>query len=216
MGWAVMFLALMVWAMWYYIIGYPVNAYSQIGEYNEDTAAHDKKFEKEFADIKNNPERLVEMGESVFLVQCAPCHGLKADGIDGKAAKLRNNRLDAATVEYTILNGSNQLGGYMTGMMPAGMASGQDAKDIAQYVANGLKGDTGAAQYAAACAACHGPDGKGMGGMAPNLVEFTDTLLTKVLENGKKGGIGAMPSFQHTLTPIQKDAVKAYVTNISK
>jgi cytochrome c oxidase cbb3-type subunit 3 len=215
-GWAVIFLGLNIWAIWYFLMGYPVNAYSQIGEYNEDTAAHNKKFEKEFAEIKNNPERLAEMGESVFLVQCAPCHGLKADGIDGKAAKLRHNRLDAATVLYTIENGSNQLGGYMTGMMPAGMASGQDAKDIAEYVANGLRGEKGSAAYATICAACHGADGKGMNGMAPNLVQFTPTLIEKVLDHGKKGGIGMMPSFKNTLTPLQISAVEAYVEKISK
>jgi len=28
------------------------------------------------------------MGESVFLVQCAPCHGVDAEGIEGKAQDL--------------------------------------------------------------------------------------------------------------------------------
>ncbi|MEA1918019.1 MAG: c-type cytochrome [Campylobacterota bacterium] len=216
MGWAVIFLLSTIWAIWYILAGYPVNAYSQIGEYNEDTAAHNKKFEKEYAEIKNDPARLIEMGESVYLVQCAPCHGLKADGIDGKAAKLRHNRLDYASVLYAIENGSNQLGGYMTGMMPAGMASGQTAKDIATYVANGLKGETGSAAYATACAACHGANGDGMNGMAPNLTAFSTKLLNSVLENGKKGGIGVMPSFKNTLTPLQIDAVEAYVIDISK
>jgi len=35
-GWAYSFLALFIWSMWYGLIGYPVNAYSQIGEYNEE------------------------------------------------------------------------------------------------------------------------------------------------------------------------------------
>jgi len=34
-GWSIMFLGTMVWGMWYFTVGYPVNAYSQIGEYNE-------------------------------------------------------------------------------------------------------------------------------------------------------------------------------------
>ncbi len=28
------------------------------------------------------------MGQSIFLVQCAPCHGVDAEGIDGKAQDL--------------------------------------------------------------------------------------------------------------------------------
>ena len=40
MGWAISFLLTMVWGMWYFTTGYPVNAYSQIGEYNEDVAVH--------------------------------------------------------------------------------------------------------------------------------------------------------------------------------
>src|SRR3989338_9229518 len=46
-GWAVIFLGLTIWAIWYFLAGYPVNAYSQIGEYNEAVAAHDAKFEAE-------------------------------------------------------------------------------------------------------------------------------------------------------------------------
>jgi cytochrome c oxidase cbb3-type subunit 3 len=43
-GWSILFMALIVWGMWYFTMGYPVNGYSQIGEYNEDTAAHNAKF----------------------------------------------------------------------------------------------------------------------------------------------------------------------------
>ena len=35
-GWAIIFLGAIIWAIWYYHAGYPVNAYSQIGEYNEE------------------------------------------------------------------------------------------------------------------------------------------------------------------------------------
>lgn len=43
-GWAYSFLALFLWSMWYGLIGYPVNAYSQIGEYNEEVLAYNAKF----------------------------------------------------------------------------------------------------------------------------------------------------------------------------
>lgn len=36
LGWAVVFLLALVWAVWYYLLGYPLNSYSQIGEYNKE------------------------------------------------------------------------------------------------------------------------------------------------------------------------------------
>ena len=48
MGWAIIFLGTMVWGTWYFLAGYPVNAYSQIGEYNEDSAVANAKFEKKY------------------------------------------------------------------------------------------------------------------------------------------------------------------------
>ena len=212
MGWAIMFLGMLVWAAWYFSVGYPINGYSQIGEYNEDTAAHNAKFEKEYASLTG--DRLVEMGESVYLAECKVCHGIDADGIDGKAADLNIWGSKAAIVD-TIKNGSKGLN-YPMGEMPAGMASGQDATDIAEFVANGLSGETGSAAYASACASCHGADGAGMSGMSPDLTTYDSAAFTvDVLTRGKKGYIGAMPAFDR-LNAKQKEAVGAYITSLSK
>jgi len=221
-GWAVMFLGTMIWGMWYFIAGYPVNAYSQIGEYNEDVKVHDAKFEKEYASITG--DRLVEMGESVFLAECKVCHGLSADGIDGKAANL-NQRVEAKTVKYIIANGSNShlLGSEMpmpdrNGLMNANKdyAPITDAEidAVSSYVANGMSG-AGADAFAGVCSSCHGTDGKGIDGVAPNIAEFTPTLVANVLNHGKKGAIGTMPKFDR-LNAKQKEAVGAYITSLSK
>ena len=79
------------------------------------------------------------------------------------------------------------------GAMPAGMATGADAEEIAAYVAGGMKGEQPASF--AACSSCHGMDGKGMNGMSPNLVEYDAPLIGHVLHNGKKGLIGQMPAY---------------------
>ena len=212
-GWAFLFLGTIVWAMWYFIAGYPVNAYSQIGEYNEDVAKFDAKFEAEHANL--DADTLVEMGESVFLVQCAPCHGLKADGIDGKAANL-NKRLEAKSVKYVLENGSNnQLLGFEF-PMPKGADLGlsdADIDEIAAYVGNGLTG-TEPAMFSV-CAGCHGANGEGMEGVGPQINGFNEGLLTNVLAHGKKGAIGTMPAFTN-MTDVQVKAVSAYVTNLSK
>ena len=207
-GWAYSFLGTIIWLAWYWLMGYPVNQFSQIGQYNEEVLAKKAAYEKQFKDISD--DQLVEMGKSLFLVQCAPCHGNTADGLSGRAHDL-TSRISKEEVLYTIKNGSNQLG-YPMGMMPPGMASGKDAEDIATYIAGGLKGEKPAA--IAACASCHGADLKGNGGMAPNLVEYDEPLISHVLEHGKKGVIGRMPSFKTLVTPVQEKALAAYVQSI--
>ncbi len=220
-GWAISFLLTMVWGMWYWTIGYPVNAYSQIGEYNEDVAAHNAKFETQYGSITG--DRLVEMGESVFLAECKICHGITADGIDGKAANL-NVRIEAKVVKYVVENGSNN---HLLGMempMPdrnglfnantGALITDAEIDAVSAYVANGMSG-AGADVFAGTCAACHGEDGKGMEMVAPSVATFTPALVTNVLNNGKKGVIGKMPAFDR-LNAKQKEAVGAYITSLSK
>ena len=219
-GWAVSFFLLIVWGMWYFTVGYPVNAYSQIGEYNEDTAAHNAKFETQYASITG--DRLIEMGESVFLAECKICHGITADGIDGKAANL-NQRIEANVVKYAVENGSNNklLGMEMpmpdrNGLFNANtgaLISDAEIDAVSAYVANGMTG-AGADVFAGTCAACHGEDGNGMEMVAPSVTAYTPTLVTNVLNHGKKGVIGAMPAFDR-LNAKQKEAAGAYISSLS-
>lgn len=218
-GWAVIFLGMNIWAIWYFLMGYPVNAYSQIGEYNEEVSAHDAKFEAKFAGL--GADELVEMGQSVYIVQCAPCHGLKADGIDGKAANL-NVRIEANVVKYAVENGSATLG-YgapmpdRNGLFNANtgaLITDAEIDAVSAYVANGMKGE-GADVFAGTCAACHGADGKGMDFVAPSVASFTPALVADVLKYGKKGAIGTMPKFEN-LNAKQVESVGAYVTSLSK
>ena len=219
MGWAIIFLLSMVWGMWYFIVGYPVNAYSQIGEYNEAVEEYDAKFKTQYADITG--DRLVEMGESVFLAECKVCHGLTADGIDGKAADL-NVRIEEISVKHVIANGSETLG--FAAPMPnrnglfnansGALITDAEIATVSKYVADGMKGD-GAEIYAGTCAACHGGNGEGMEFVAPDIAAFTPAFVTTVLNHGKKGAIGVMPKFDR-LNDKQKEAVGAYLTEISK
>jgi len=214
MGWAISFILTMVWGMWYFLVGYPVNAYSQIGEYNEDVAVHNEKFQAQYADITG--DRLVEMGESVFLAECKVCHGISADGIDGKAANL-NQRVEAKTVKHVVTNGSNNqlLGMEMpmpdrNGLFNANtgaLITDAEIDAVASYVANGMTG-AGSEVFAGTCASCHGEKGTGMEMVAPNIASFTPTLVTNVLKHGKKGVIGRMPAFDR-LNAKQKEAVGA-------
>jgi len=222
LGWAVIFLGSVIWAIWYFLAGYPVNAYSQIGEYNEEVAAHDTKFNAQFANMDDTT--LNAMGESVFIVQCAPCHGLQADGMGGKAADL-HVRLAEQSVKHAVVNGANNnlLGTSMpmpdrNGLMNANtnaLITDAEIDAVAKYVAGGLKGTEGASVFAGTCAACHGPDGKGMEMVAPNIAEMSPSMVDMVLHHGKKGAIGTMPAFNN-LTEVQFKALDAYVASLSK
>lgn len=208
-GWAYSFLGLFMWSMWYGFFGYPINAYSQIGEYNEEVLAYNKKFEATHANA--DATTLKAMGESIYLVQCAQCHGNTGDGLSGRAHDF-TSRFSKAQVLDVIKNGSNELG-YPMGQMPAGMASGDSAEEIAVYVSGGMKGEQPASF--GACSSCHGDDGKGNNGMSPNLVSYDATLMANTLKHGKKGMIGKMPAFSTLITPIQEKALTVYIQSLS-
>ena len=223
LGWAVVYVLVIVWALWYMLAGYPLNSYSQIGEYNEEVAAANAKFEKSFA----NPDAktLHAMGESLFLVQCSACHGITGDGINGKAADLAVWGSEEG-IYNAIINGSKGLE-YPMGEMPAGMADEEGAKAIAAYIAKEISGIkktknenlvASGKELFAACAACHGEDGKGMDGMSPDLSKYgTASFVEDVLQRGKKGAIGAMPKFNDSrLNALQQKAVGEYVISLSK
>ncbi len=211
-GWGLSFFVLIIWSLWYILAGYPVKAFSQIGQYNEEVAAHNAAFQSKW----NNPDKetLMGMGEGVYLVQCAPCHGIAGDGIDGKAAGF--DRWGTASGVLDVINNGSKGLGYPMGEMPGGLASGDDAKAISAYVAGGLKGERPASF--SACTSCHGEDGKGQGGQSPNLATYgTTTFVTDVLNRGKDGALGAMPKFNDgRLTDIQKEAVGHYILSLGE
>ncbi len=102
------------------------------------------------------------------------------------------NRQDRSSVknkikEYVlgvIKHGSAQFN-YPMETMPKDMATGADAEYIAEYVSGGMRGEVPAAF--AVCAACHGDDGRGSGGLSADLlnlkgIKFEVKVNSKVMK----------------------------------
>ena len=205
-GWAYAFLGTFIWSMWYGFSGYPINAYSQIGEYNEEVLAYNAKFEATHANA--DAATLKEMGESIFLVQCSQCHGATGDGLSGKSEDFTKHMSKQRVLDI-IKNGQNELHAFPGGM-PGGMASGEMAEQIAEYVSSGFKGEKPASY--AVCGSCHGDNGEGAPYVGPRINGYD---ITNTLAKGKKGKMGEMPAFNTLITPVQEKALTAYIQSLA-
>ncbi|XAK33039.1 c-type cytochrome [Campylobacter coli] len=223
-GWAVVFFLTIVWAIWYFLWGYPLNSYSSIGEYNEEVKTYNAKFEEKFQNLST--EDKITMGQNIFLVQCSACHGITGDGINGKAQNLNIWGSEEGLVDAIKhgAKGMNFPGGEMPAAADLGISE-EDIPAIAAYVAKELSAikktsnenlvAKGKEAYAT-CAACHGEDGKGQDGIFPDLTKYgSAAFVVDVLHSGKTGFIGAMPAFS-ILNDTQKEAVGEYVISLSR
>lgn len=226
-GWAIMFIVLIFWAIWYFLVGYPLNSYSQIGEYNEEVSEANVKFTSKYANA--DKDTLLAMGEGIYLVQCSPCHGILGNGMEGKAQDLTFWGSEKH-LAHNALHGSFGMN-YPLGIMSTeGLINNMDeANAVAAYVAKEISAikhsnasdeilAKGKELFEATCTACHGMDGKGMEGMAPDLTKYgSSEFVIEVLNRGKAGSIGVMPTFiDGRLNDVQKKAVGEYIMSLSK
>jgi cytochrome c oxidase subunit 2 len=198
---------------------------SKVGEYDVECAEYcgtdhsymysrlvvlpQAEYDAWFNSTENTPKGNYAKGGDALVQRhgCTQCHAIETDKvIVGPSLK---NRLSKEQVLDVINHGQDQLG-YDMGAMPAGLVAGADAEEIAAYVAGGMKGEKPASF--AACASCHGDDGKGMGGMSPNLVGYDAALISHVFKNGKKGMIGQMPAYPD-MTEEEISTIAEYLDN---
>ena len=176
------------------------------------------------------------MGERIFLVNCAPCHGSDARGSKGFPNLTDNDWLyggDPATIVATV------TGGRMGVMPPLGPGLGEDGvKNVVAYVrslsglpSDGLKAQLGKPLFEQTCSACHGMEGKGNPALgAPNLTDkiwlydSSEATIAYGINTGRHVGMDAehppMPSFKNTLGqgplgPAKINLVAAYVWGLS-
>lgn len=105
--------------------------------------------------------------------------------IDTKEALMKElqtidtNEYLEAYILYIINHGSNGSLGYRGGAMDAGIATKEDAPNIARYVlslsgkksSDDTKGQKAQMFYTSNCGGCHGNDGKGLNGAFPDLTQ---------------------------------------------
>lgn len=169
------------------------------------------EYEAWFNSSEDTPKGNYDKTGDALLQQhgCKTCHAIETDSVFiGPTLKTRT--LTNKQVLDVINNGQNKLG-YAMGEMPAGMATGADAIEIAAYVAGGMKGDQPASF--AACSSCHGEDGKGQYGTSPSLVDYDVDLLRNVFKNGKKGTMGKMPAFPY-ITDEETSSIAEYLKSL--
>lgn len=168
--------------------------------------------------------KAIQIGQRLFLSNCAQCHGSDAGGGKGFPNLADNDWLyggEPEVIKATLVGGRQ-------GAMPAlgGTLNEGQIKDTANYVRSlsGMEADAAAAErgkqtFDTICAACHGPDGKGMQAVgAPNLTDriwLYGASEETIIETITKGRAGQMPAWSQMLTPEKIHMLTAYVWSLS-
>ena len=165
------------------------------------------------------------IGERLFINNCSTCHGSDARGSKGFPNLTDSDWLwggSFATIEQSITAGR-------TGVMPpmaAAIGSGDDVRNVAHYVLSlsasphdNLSAQLGRSKFAA-CAACHGADGKGNQALgAPNLTDkvwlhgWGEPTIVAMITGGKTN---MMPAHAGRLSAEQIRVLAAYVWSLSQ
>lgn len=207
--------------------------WSSTGQWQTEQAKAAEAMAPVYAAFKDLPaqelaknKQAMQIGERLFVNNCAQCHGADARGSKGFPNLADNDWLGGdGSPEYiqkTIAEGR-------TGVMPpmaAAVGTAEDVRAVANYVLslsgsphNSVAAQLGKAKFGA-CAACHGAEGKGTPALgAPNLTDKTwlhgwgeDAILAMV-NNGKQN---VMPAQGARFTPEQLKVLTAYVWNLSQ
>jgi cbb3-type cytochrome c oxidase subunit III len=186
-----------------------------------------------------------QSGQQLFTANCGACHTLSAAGTNGTIGPNLDNAFAAdvkdgypqSAVENVVLDqirlGSGSIATYTTNKkfttqtpMPANIVTGQDAIDVAAYVASvaGQGGYTTSGSFAslgtngaaifkgATCAGCHTLAAAGATGtVGPNLDQLKPAMAIVVRQVTNGGTV--MPAFKGKLSAAQIQAVAKYVSS---
>ncbi len=242
--WRVLFWMGVVFAFGYLALYPGLGAYKGLlgwtshGEHDKDQAAYDAKYGPIFAAYAQKPvEELAQdatamkVAGRLFANNCAACHGADAHGGKGFPNLTDDDWLYGGEPDKLVETITNGRPAVPTGTkMPAwGATLGeQGVHEVAAYVltlsdrklsdADAKLAEAGQARFVA-CAACHGPEGRGNQAVgAPNL---TDTIWlyggskTTIEETIRHGRNGAMPAWGETLGKEKVHLLASYVWSLS-
>jgi cbb3-type cytochrome c oxidase subunit III len=183
-------------------------------------------------------------GQQLFTQSCGSCHALAAAGTSGTIGPNLDNAFAAdvqqgykqSSIENLVLDqirlGSGEIATYTTHkkfttqpQMPANLVKGQDAIDVAAYVASvaGASGYSSSGSLSsltsgadifkgAGCAGCHTLGAAGATGtVGPNLDQLKPSMAIVVHQVTVGGGV--MPAYKGKLTTAQINAVAQYVSS---
>jgi len=169
-------------------------------------------------------EQAMAIGERLFMNNCAQCHGSDARGNKGFPNLTDNDWLGGGTPEIIKADITNGRIGVMP-PMAAAVGTAADVKNLAQYVLS-LSGSPHDSVQAAlgkekftVCAACHGPDGKGIQAIgSANLTDniwlhgYGEKAIVAMINEGKTN---QMPAQADKLTQAQIHVLASYVWGLS-
>lgn len=174
-------------------------------------------------DVSRDPQAQA-IGERLFMNNCSQCHGSDARGSKGFPNLTDADWLHGGSPDKI----KETLVGGRIGMMPpmaAAVGSADDVKNVANYVLSlsgsphdSVRAALGKPKFAA-CAACHGMDGKGNQALgAPNLTDdiwlhgYGENAIIAMVNNGKTN---QMPAQAEKLTESQIHVLASYVWGLS-
>lgn len=231
--WTVFYLALCVFSVGYLVL-YPglgifngILNYSTAQEVKQSQEALSERIRPFYARYEAMPIEQVaadpqarQIGERLFLNNCAQCHGSDARGSVSFPNLTDKDWLYGGSPDQIMTSITKGRHGVMPPMNA--QVSANQAADIAQYVRSlsGLASDPlqvvrGKKGFENNCVACHGVDGKGNQALgAPNLTDdvwlygsSADVIVNTIL-NGRDN---QMPAQEGVLTPEQIRMLAAWV-----
>jgi cbb3-type cytochrome c oxidase subunit III len=181
-------------------------------------------------------------GKAIFQQKCAGCHALEAVGststigpnLDDAFAQARADGYKESAIANIVHDQIRFAGQYATSQndpnylkanMPANLVRGQDAEDVAAFVAanagasgfavsKAVSGTNGKSIFKSQCSSCHTlKDAGATGTVGPNLDQLKPPF--PVVQNQVIHGGSVMPAFKGKLTDAQITAVAKYVSSVA-
>jgi cytochrome c oxidase cbb3-type subunit III len=205
--------------------------WSSSGQFDAEQKLADTTYGPIFEKYKNQDIKAVaansearEMGQRLYMTYCAQCHGSDARGAKGFPNLTDKDWLWGGTsekIKETLTIGRDA-------MMPAKGVKPDltetEIGDVANYVrslsnlaVDAKRAESGKGLFMVACAACHGPEAKGVPGLAPNLADNiwlfgnTEADIVRIIT---KGQVNRMPAFGEFLGEAKVHLLTAYVVSL--